>query len=175
MSIALRRSDGPRVVDAGLADVVVLSNLHTACFEDAWSPQSMGEVLRSPGTFALLALIDDTSGEGDDPFPVGFAIGRVAADEAELLSLGVADAFRRRGVARILLDTVMRHAAAHGARQLFLEVAEDNRAARALYANKGFSAVGRRLGYYLRRDGSSMSALTLRRPLSARRWAWWRG
>ena len=175
MSTALRRGNEPRVIDAGLADAVVLSHLHTACFEDAWSPQSMGEVLRSPGTFALLALIDDTSGECDDPFPVGFAIGRVAADEAELLSLGVADAFRRRGFSRTLLAAVMRRAAAQGARQVFLEVAEDNRAARALYANAGFSAVGRRLGYYLRRDGTSMSALTLRRPLSARRWAWWRG
>lgn len=174
MSTALRRSDEPLVVEAGLADAAVLSHLHTGCFDDAWSPQSMGEVLRSPGTFALLALIDDTSGESAEPLPVGFAIARLAADEAELLSLGVAEAFRRRGVARTLLAAIMRRAAAQGARQLFLEVAEDNRTARALYADQGFSAVGRRLGYYLRRDGTSMSALTLRRPLSARSWAWWR-
>ena len=69
MSTALRRSDGPRVVDAGLADVVVLSSLHTACFEDAWSPQSMGEVLR---------WVWDGRDEGGVVVPAGIYFYRVA-------------------------------------------------------------------------------------------------
>lgn len=174
MSTALRHAGSPWAVEAGIADAVILSRLHTACFEDAWSVHSMSEVLRSSGAFAYLGLIDDTSGETSDPLPVGFAVARVAADEAELLSLGVADEFRRRGVASILLAEVMRRAAALGARQLFLEVAEDNHAARTLYAAEGFASVGRRLGYYIRGDGTTMAAITLRRPLSMRRWAWWR-
>lgn len=150
-----------RIEPAGLAHARVLAALHAACFDDAWSVGAMADVLASPGAFACLALP-----EGDiEPSPVGFALARVAADEAELLSIGVLAEKRRRGTAQALLDDVIRTAAGRGAVSLFLEVAETNDAARLLYTANGFVAVGRRPDYYQRPNTVPVAALTLRRPL----------
>lgn len=136
-------------VDRAYADL--LSALHMETFDDGWSPDAMREVLRSPGAFALLAADGET--------PVGFAIGRRAADEAELLSIGVRPAYRRLGVGRALVVALA--ACVPRARAMFLEVGEDNPSARGLYASMGFAVVGRRPDYYRRGDGRLVSALTM--------------
>ena len=162
-----------RITPVGLAEASVLSTLHTSCFDDGWSIQSVAEILRSPGAFACLAVLDHAA-RVEGPLPVGFAIARIAADEAELLSIGVASSWRRRGIARALLADVLQRTTSAGARAIFLEVAEDNSAAQALYAGEGFLAVGRRAEYYRRSPGPGAAALTFRRPLGGRRWSWWR-
>jgi ribosomal-protein-alanine N-acetyltransferase len=136
-------------VDREFADL--LSALHRETFEDGWSPDAMREVLRSPGTFALVAA------DGDNP--AGFAIGRRAADEAELLSIGVVSRYRRFGVGRALVVALA--ACVPRARAMFLEVGEDNPPARALYSSLGFAVVGRRPDYYRRGDGRLVTALTM--------------
>jgi [ribosomal protein S18]-alanine N-acetyltransferase len=82
----------------------------------------------------------------------------VAADQAEILTLAVVPAARRRGVGAALLQAVMQAAAARGAAALFLEVSTANDAARALYARAGFCEVGRRCRYYA--DGTDARVLT---------------
>jgi [ribosomal protein S18]-alanine N-acetyltransferase len=93
--------------------------------------------------------------------PAGFALMRVAADEAEVIAIGVRPAQQRRGVGRVLLEEIVARAARAGAARLFLEVAEDNAPARALYAAAGFAQVGRRPNYYRRKE-ISVPALVLR-------------
>ncbi|MEL6765718.1 MAG: GNAT family N-acetyltransferase [Pseudomonadota bacterium] len=95
------------------------------------------------------------------------AVLRFAADEAEILTLGVVPEARRRGLGTALLAASIAIAEGCGAASIFLEVAEDNDAARALYAAAGFEEVGRRDGYYERRDGSRVAALVLRRSVEA--------
>ncbi len=164
-----------RLREAGVADVAVLSALHAGCFEDSWSSQSMLEVIASPGVCSWLAVIRaPRSIAPTGLLPAGFAITRVAADEAELLSIGVIEAFRRKGVATRLIGQVIDYVGARGARNLFLEVAEDNVAAQALYREHGFTRVGRRPDYYRARDGSATAALTLRRHIVPSRWRWGR-
>ncbi len=85
-------------------------------------------------------------------------LARVAADEAEILTLAVAPPSRRAGLGAALLRAAMRHAGRVGARTMFLEVAVTNGAARALYASFGFREAGLRRGYYI--DGTD--ALVLR-------------
>ena len=75
-------------------------------------------------------------------------LARVAADEAEVLTLAVVGAARRAGVGRRLLAAAMGEAARRGAASMFLEVGERNGAALGLYAGAGFVAVGRRERYY---------------------------
>jgi ribosomal-protein-alanine N-acetyltransferase len=152
-----------RIESVGLAHARVLASLHAACFEDAWSVGAMADVMASPGAFACVALPVGTP----EPTPAGFALARVAADEAELLSLGVIPAARRRRIAQALLDDVIRRADQLKLGALFLEVAETNEAARLLYAANGFSAVGRRPDYYQRPNTVPVAALTLRRALRA--------
>lgn len=94
-----------------------------------------------------------------------FVLMRVIADEAEILTLATDPAHRRQGLARKVLSDGENKAAQAGATKLFLEVAEDNVAARALYQAAGFVQVGRRPGYYVPKDGAPIAALVLRKEL----------
>ena len=70
---------------------------------------------------------------------IGFAVSRIAADEAEILSIAVAASHRGRGLSRDLLLTHLGHLAGRGVRTVFLEVEENNQPARRLYERAGFS------------------------------------
>jgi len=92
----------------------------------------------------------------------GFILSRIAADEAEILSVAVAASRRGKGLARQLLDLNLRRLAGLGARTVFLEVDEGNEPARRLYRRAGFREVGRREGYF----PAGKAALILRRDLA---------
>nr|WP_232479220.1 ribosomal protein S18-alanine N-acetyltransferase [Roseomonas rosulenta] len=130
--------------------------MHAEAFApaDRWSAQAIGLLVALPGHFALLGVV---GGE-----PAGFALGRVAAGEAEVLTLAVRPAARRTGCGAALMRALMAEAANRGAREMFLEVSAQNAPARALYAGLGAAEAGRRRRYYP--DGSD--ALVLRLPLS---------
>ncbi|HLW90717.1 MAG TPA: ribosomal protein S18-alanine N-acetyltransferase [Roseiarcus sp.] len=133
--------------------------LHAACFAHSWSAPEF-ETLLSNAAVSGEAAVDPKT---DDLR--GFILTRLAADEAEILTIAVDGAFRRRGVGRSLLSSHMSRLPSAGARALFLEVERDNAAAIALYARFGFREVGQRPGYYRKRDGSAAAALILRRDL----------
>lgn len=95
----------------------------------------------------------------------GFALARVLADEAELLTIATDPGHRRKGLARAALGAVETEARARGAARLLLEVAEDNRAAIALYEAAGYRRIGRRAQYY-RRESGRIDALLLAKPLA---------
>jgi len=97
---------------------------------------------------------------------LGFALGRAAADEAELLTLAVSPERRRQGMGRALLDRFEDAARTRGATAAFLEVAAGNAAARALYASAGYRQTGRRPGYYRGARGAAEDALILTKPLN---------
>jgi ribosomal-protein-alanine N-acetyltransferase len=89
------------------------------------------------------------------------------ADEAEILTLAVRPETRRRGIGARLVRAAAVRAADLGAERLLLEVAQDNVAARGLYARCGFIEVGRRRGYYARPGAAAADALTLALNLPA--------
>jgi ribosomal-protein-alanine N-acetyltransferase len=126
---------------ASAAHLGLLAALHGACFAEAWDEGALAALLATPGAFAL--VVTDEAGE-----PAGFVIGWTAAGDCEMLSLGVVPAARRQGLGRHLVEAFTGHARELGSAALFLEVAEDNGAALALYAAAGFAQVGRREGHY---------------------------
>ena len=138
-------------------DAEMLADLHTEGFDDAWSPSAISDLLRAAGVFGFVAELDSE--------PAGFILCRQAADEAEVLTIVTAGAFRRRGVGAVLLQNGLAASLAGGATSVFLEVAEDNPGAEALYRAQGFDSVGRRPGYYLR-AGGAVAALIMRRDLN---------
>jgi ribosomal-protein-alanine N-acetyltransferase len=97
---------------------------------------------------------------------VGFILSRIAADEAEILSIAVDASERNHGLGRGLLEMNMRRLAGLGVRSLFLEVARDNLPACKLYRRAGFYDVGRREAYYNHGSGDASAALILRRELT---------
>ena len=84
----------------------------------------------------------------EDGKAAGIVAVRTAADEAEILNLAVAPAWRRRGLGRALMGSAIAESARMGAARVFLEVRESNAAARAFYASLGFLPSGRRTAYY---------------------------
>jgi ribosomal protein S18 acetylase RimI-like enzyme len=63
--------------------------------------------------------------------------------------IGVDPAYRRRGIARALLDAAIAEARSRGARRLTLRVFAPNTAARALYESAGFEVEGVLRGEFL--------------------------
>jgi ribosomal-protein-alanine N-acetyltransferase len=116
-----------------------------------------------PGGFGLIARCFEGGFPGLDGIRgAGFAVCRVASDESELLSIGVAPGYRGRHIGTDLLRTAMERCRRDGARLMFLEVAVDNGPAQRLYEANGFAAVGTRPDYYQRGDGTRASAYTMR-------------
>ena len=128
-----------------------LATLHATAFDAPWGAAEFAQLLDGPGVLAVA--------EAD-----GFILIRVVADEAEILTLAVRPGARGAGLGGRLVGQGAIRAAQVGGRRLFLEVAETNLAARALYARAGFDLIGRRKGYY---DGGRTDALVLGLDLGA--------
>ncbi len=144
----------PVPAEVGSAHAAALAAIHAAAFPraEAWSAAVIAGQLAQPGCFALI----DPAG--------GMLLARVAADEAEILTIGVAPEGRRLGVGRRLVAAAMRRAAAAGAAAMFLEVASTNTPARALYEKTGFVRVGRRARYYANGGDALVLRADLARP-----------
>ena len=126
-------------IDAGL-----MAGLHASCFANAWDEAAMAQFIAGPDTLCLIASVAGNS----VPASAGFLIARKAADEAELLTLGVAPAYRRQGLARALLAVLVQELRRTGGKRLFLEVEDGNDAALGLYRSFGAEVAGRRPCYY---------------------------
>ena len=134
-----------------------IAALHARLFNPAWDEAAIASLLEHPASTSLVAV----AGTGDTKVIVGFVIGQLAADEAEILSVGTAPDWQRSGLGKMLIEGLIRATKRGEANRLFLEVAEDNVAAQALYASLGFSEAGRRKRYYERADGPAVDALVL--------------
>lgn len=143
------------VVRDRVAASATLADLHAACFggsvQEVWSAGAIAALLAMPGAMCLVAL-----GPADDG--LGFLIARAVADESEILTLCVAPAARRQGVATALIGELRQLLPPR--QRLLLEVAVTNHAAAQLYKSLGFQEVGKRPNYY-RRAGQAVDALIL--------------
>jgi [ribosomal protein S18]-alanine N-acetyltransferase len=148
----------PSLSEANPRDAGELAALHAASFQRGWSESEFARLLLEQNVLAHRASIAHTL--------VGFILSRYAADEAEILSIAVSARRRQRGVAGRLLDLHLRTLAGLGVNTVFLEVDEDNKPARRLYARGGFDEVGRRESYYPHREAGAHAALVLRRDLA---------
>ena len=125
--------------------------LHAAAFAGSrpWSADEFTQLLKSKFCFAL----------GDSRC---FALIRIVADEAELLTIATHPDFQRQGLARDCMAAWHEQAHAKGAVHAFLEVAADNTPACAMYTGCGYNICGVRQGYYRRAGHPRVDALTMR-------------
>lgn len=153
---------GDHVVEPmGSDDVPVVARLHREGFGRAWSDGEFAGLLAQDTVFGFMARrTGQPSAE-----PAGFVLARLAAGEAEILTIAVTRAKRRKGIGRALMDAVLRHLHAERAESLFLEVDQGNTAAIALYRRLGFAEVARRKAYYGDMADSDGSALIMRLDL----------
>jgi ribosomal-protein-alanine N-acetyltransferase len=135
-----------------------LAQLHGASFHRGWGESEFEQMLSERNTLVHRLR------QGRNI--IGFAVSRMAEDEAEILSIAVDPKHRGRGLSRNLLLTHLGHLAGHGVRTVFLEVEENNQAARQLYNRAGFAVFGRRERYYKQPGGEQLDAVLMRRNLS---------
>jgi [ribosomal protein S18]-alanine N-acetyltransferase len=148
----------PLVEPATLRDAPRLAQLHAASFHRGWSDGEFESMIAERNTLVHRLRLGRKI--------IGFAVSRIGADEAEILSIAIDADQRGRGLSRDLLLTHLGHLAGRGVRRIFLEVEENNAPARRLYERCGFAIVGRRERYYQQASGEQLNALLMRRDLS---------
>ena len=146
------------VEPASLRDAADLAHIHGASFHRGWGEGEFERMLLERNTLVHRLRMGRKI--------IGFSVSRMAADEAEILSIAVAKTHRGRGLSNSLLLTHLGHLAGRGIRTVFLEVEENNQPARRLYGRAGFTVAGRRERYYQRGDGEPLNAVLMRRDLS---------
>jgi [ribosomal protein S18]-alanine N-acetyltransferase len=147
----------PAVSEAQIEDAPLLAALHGAAFQRGWSTEEFERLLVEHNVVADRAMAGANL--------AGFVVSRIAADQAEILSIAVAAPHRGRGLARKMLDVHLRRLAGYGVAAVFLEVDERNEPGCRVYVGLGFAKVGRRESYYAAPDGTA-AALVLRRDLA---------
>jgi ribosomal-protein-alanine N-acetyltransferase len=147
----------PVLSEASGRDAAAIAALHGVSFARGWSEQEVETLMTDRHVMAHRAMNGTTM--------AGFILSRLVEDEAEILSVAVANARRGRGLARGLLNLHMRRLAGLGARAIFLEVDEHNAPAIRLYDRAGFHEISRRPNYYPGPGGKAAAALVLRRDL----------
>lgn len=131
------------------------SVLHKRAFEPearGWEPREFEQFLADP----QVIWIGDTR---------AFILARCIDGEAEVLTLACDPHHRRQGLARACVAKLIDKLGQRGVRRLFLEVAADNKAARALYSEMNFNEVSRRVAYYRRAGAASVDAVVLQKEM----------
>lgn len=151
--------NGLHIEPAQPADAKALAKLHAEGFFRGWPVADFTTYLMDPaGTPAYVAV--------DSKHRVaGFAMVRVAVDEAELITIAVARKWRGKHIGRALMQAVFADLLHTPAKTMFLEVADSNAPAFALYRRLGFEEISRREAYYPKPDGGAAAALVMRRAL----------
>jgi ribosomal-protein-alanine N-acetyltransferase len=139
----------------GVAELPIVDRIMRAAFDakfgEAWTTSQCMGILSMSGVWLTLAWDRET--------PLGFALSREGAGEAELLLLATLPSHRGRGVGGALLRSVIADARARCGKILHLEVRSGNDALR-LYRTAGFVKVGERRNYYRGPAGQLFDAHT---------------
>lgn len=114
-----------------------IAELEKLCFSDAWSEKSIASELENELALWLVAVDGDTV--------AGYIGSQTVLGEADMMNVAVVPEYRRRGIARKLVEELISRLNAHS---LTLEVRVSNENARRLYDSMGFQQVGLRKKYY---------------------------
>ena len=123
------------------SDLPAVVALEKRIYPVPWPAVHFARISALPGAIGRVASLADGT-------LVGYALGWVASDEAELANLAVVDGYRRRGIGGQLLEAMQAAARQRGAGRMYLEVRVSNAAARSFYRKHGFADTGRRRDYY---------------------------
>ncbi|MCT0229611.1 GNAT family N-acetyltransferase [Synechococcus sp. CS-1324] len=136
------RDQSPRRLS--IDDLTACCALDQLALDGLWTPIQWRQELDDPDRLCL--------GLGPATELAAMGIGAVVLDELHVSLVAVHPERRRRGLGRLLLQTLLREGGARGCRRATLEVSEANGAGIALYAALGFRTAGRRRSYYRNGD-----------------------
>jgi len=149
------------VRQVSLADAALLAEMHRRSFGpgDLWDQASIGATLALPTTRGWLAARNDE--------PVAFLLMQFLPPDCEILTFCVVPDYQRQKLGTQMLALAVSCARDAGCANIFLDVAQDNAAALALYKQIGFTEIGRREAYYKRANQAAKAALILILPLGS--------
>lgn len=150
------------IVPLETEDLPQAAAIHRLRFASPWSDGELHSLLVQDTVFGFVARQSNAYGR---PLTGGFVLSRVAAGEAEILTIGVDPRFARLGLGWRLMRAALREARDQAAEAVFLEVDETNVAAIGLYRKLGFVDVGKRRAYYQGAGGTRTAALVMRLDL----------
>ena len=129
-----------RIIPMNKDHVSQIAQLEAQCFSDPWSEKSIASELENP---LSLWLVAEENGR-----VWGYVGSQTVLDESDMMNVAVDPGFRRQGIARALIETLIAELSKMGSRCLRLEVRVSNENARALYERMGFQQLGLRKNYY---------------------------
>ncbi len=129
-----------RIRSVGIEGAGQLAEMDKHCFSDSWKEKDWQQFLSLPQYRCYIVTAEE--------LPKGFLLISTAADEGEIIKIGVLPECRRQNFGTSILREAFEKWQDEGIRHLFLEVRESNRPARALYQKLGFEEVGIRKNYY---------------------------
>ena len=137
------------------SDVAAIAELEKRCFSDPWSADSIASELVNPLSYWLVAEVDGQV--------AGYVGSQSVLDAADMMNIAVSPDYRRRGIAKALVNELTAYLSKNNVIALLLEVRVSNEPAITLYEKMGFQQVGRRPNYY---RNPREDALILRKGLS---------
>ena len=146
-----------------LRDLNAIEEIERTSYPTPWSRSMFAGELAKPSSICLGAF------DGDKDELVGYLIISRYVDAWHVMNIAVAPEFRRKGIARRLMERLFEVTARDARRGYTLEVRVSNEAAIRLYEELGFRARGVRRGYYTdnREDALIMWKDPVREPASA--------
>lgn len=138
-----------------------LADIHAKTFARPWTDGEFHGLINEAAVTGFVLRPPSSTGKP----PVGFLLARMAAGEAEILTVAVTPRWQGYGCGAKLVAACLQWAHAHRLQSVFLEVEENNQSAITLYRKASFAVVGNRKDYYRHGDGSRSSALVMRRDL----------
>ena len=125
------------IVRMNESHVSAVAELERQNFSEPWPEIAVRSELTNKLALWLVAV--------EDGVVAGYVGSQTVLQEADMMNIAVADTHRRRGIARMLVEELIRQLDAY---QLTLEVRASNAPAIALYEKLGFTQVGLRKNYY---------------------------
>ncbi len=135
----------------------ILTKIHAECFPRYWNRQVFTDFFSVKDTLAILVEEENQ--------PIAMMVYRVTFEQADVLTVAVLPVWRRRGIARKLVEGMIEKCQQLGVKKIFLEVEVGNDSAIKLYENMGFTHISRRKLYYQQLDGSLTDALVMKKKL----------
>ena len=129
-------------------DAPVIAAMESEYFSDGWAEKDILSYISSEMAMCYSAISDGEL--------IGYILGRKIVPEGEIYRVAVKKEKRERGIGSRLLLHAMKCEGEAGVESLFLEVREENAAARQLYSSAGFAEIGFRKNYYKNPDDNAI-------------------
>lgn len=121
-------------------DLEQIANLEKMCFSDPWSVPMLEPELTNPLSYWFVAVQNGQL--------IGYVGSQAVMDAADMMNIAVHPAYRRQGIAELLVNALISELQALAVQSLALEVRVSNTPAIQLYKKLGFEKIGLRPGYY---------------------------